>query len=131
MVLIVVVAASSTSTIGSQNPRSRMILPALPACHHEAGRTADAVRRENALTLARNIVRAEKEEMRTLGRYEAVAALGNLGPTPDGFELRLYTDGRSFVVSLKDRTDPCRFGIFSDQDGEIYQGSPGTAQIAS
>jgi hypothetical protein len=125
------VAAVQTSSVAHQLSRQSSTLPAIPSCRHgEGGQATDAVRRQKALDLARTILRAEADKSQKTGRYEALAALTNLGPTPEGFQLRLQTDGQSFVFSLKDGTDPCQFAIFSDQDGVIYQDSPRAMQMA-
>jgi hypothetical protein len=41
--------------------------------------------------------------------------------TPDGFHLQFHTDGTSYLFALKDTMDRCRFSIFSDEDGDIYE----------
>ena len=38
--------------------------------------------------------------------------------------MRVYTDHAGFVVSLKDSLDPCKFGIFSDESGFVYEKAP-------
>jgi len=43
---------------------------------------------------------------------------------PDGFDLQFHTDGRAYTLSLKDRRDPCRFAVFSDQEGAVYAAVP-------
>ena len=39
-----------------------------------------------------------------------------------GFSLQLLTDGRSYLLSLKDETDPCYFAYTSDEGGLIRKG---------
>jgi hypothetical protein len=56
--------------------------------------------------------------------YGALSQLRGVPPTPQGFELRLYTDGRGYVLSLKDTLDPCRYAIFSDEAGTLYEKTP-------
>ena len=41
-----------------------------------------------------------------------------------GFELRLTTDGRSYALALTDKSDPCKFTLYSDDVGIIYTGYP-------
>jgi hypothetical protein len=41
-----------------------------------------------------------------------------------GFSLRLLTDGQRYVLTLKDRTDPCFFAYASDENGIIYEARP-------
>jgi hypothetical protein len=38
-----------------------------------------------------------------------------------GFELQFHTDGATYSFSIKDRLDPCRYAVFSDQDKYIYE----------
>jgi hypothetical protein len=54
-----------------------------------------------------------------------------LSPVPDGFRLRHQTDGESYLLSLKDETDACRYAVFSDQDGILYEKTPMPVQIAA
>ena len=41
-----------------------------------------------------------------------------------GFDLRVTTDGTKYNISVLDRTDPCKYSIFSSDIGIIYQGYP-------
>ena len=41
-----------------------------------------------------------------------------------GFELRVTTDGTKYNISVLDKTDPCRYSVFSSDIGIIYQGYP-------
>jgi hypothetical protein len=45
----------------------------------------------------------------------------NVPPTPAGFELQFHSDGSTYSFSIKDRTDPCRYAVFSDQDKVLYE----------
>jgi hypothetical protein len=54
-------------------------------------------------------------------RYRPFQELTNLPPTPEGFELQFHTDGSSYSFSIKDRLDPCRYVVFSDQDKYLYE----------
>ena len=104
----------------------------MPRCLHDEDATAsNRARREAALSLARALNAAEGRAAEASRRYAPLDALRNLPPTPDGFILRLYTDGDGYVFSLKDDRDPCQFGIFSDQKGFLYSGSPSRALVAS
>lgn len=57
------------------------------------------------------------------GKYAALAALKITQPTPAGFVVSFTTDGTSYAFSVKDTTDPCLFGYFSDHAGVIFQGT--------
>ena len=41
-----------------------------------------------------------------------------------GFEFRLATNGETYWLLLRDKTDPCLFSLYSDQEGVIYYGQP-------
>jgi hypothetical protein len=48
---------------------------------------------------------------------------------PAGFELSFYSGDAGYIFSIKDRLDPCRYAIFSDEAGFIYEKSARTAPI--
>ena len=101
-------------------------------CLHDSDGTApNRARREAARTLARAINSAQGRTAEATRRYVPLAQLPGLPPTPDGFILRLYTDGDGYVFSVKDDRDPCGFGIFSDQKAFLYEGAPSRALVAS
>ena len=54
-------------------------------------------------------------------RYRPLENLANLPATPQGFELQFHTDGNTYSFSIKDRLDPCRYVVFSDQDKYLYE----------
>ena len=41
-----------------------------------------------------------------------------------GFSLQLLTDGQSYMLSLKDQSDPCHFAYTSDEGGLIREARP-------
>ncbi len=45
-------------------------------------------------------------------RYAPHAGLPHLPSAPRGFQLRLYTDGTAYVLSIKDSLDACKYAIF-------------------
>ena len=94
-------------------------------CLHGADETpAQKTRRDAAIQLATRINLAQ---MITSGprtpnnRYRPLDELANIPPTPQGFELQFHTDGNTYSVSIKDRMDPCRYVVFSDQDKYLYE----------
>jgi hypothetical protein len=97
-----------------------------PRCLHGPDeRPAHQARREQALTLAQQIHRAENPgptaiplQRRTFRPFDQLA---NLPPTPDGFKVQLDTDGATYAFSIKDTLDPCRYAVFSDQELSIYE----------
>ena len=56
-------------------------------------------------------------------RYGSLSELG-VGSGPDGFHVRLLSDGTGYAFSIKDSVDPCHFALFSDQEGLIYTAQP-------
>jgi len=109
-------SASITTPVASQRPQQ--------ACLHGENEVPEQrARRVQALALARQI--NTNQYGVAMSKTKAFQAIGNLeltAPTPEGFELRLTTDGNAYAFSLRDTTDPCLFGFFSDQEGLIYQG---------
>lgn len=96
-------------------------------CLHVQNETAsDRVRREQALQFARRLNAAQHSTMpgQQGQRYRAPDELRSLPPVPPGFQLQFHTDGRTYTFALKDSRDPCRFAVFSDQDGYVYAASP-------
>lgn len=94
-------------------------------CLHGALETADdRVRRERAMDFARRVNAAQALPSPRGLRYRPLEELPSVPPVPGGFELQFHTDGRSYTFSLKDRRDPCRFAVFSDQEGAVYAAAP-------
>jgi hypothetical protein len=98
---------------------------AAQSCLHDAHETqAQKARRDAAVQLATRINLAE---MVTSGprtpnnRYRPLNELTNIPPTPPGFDLQFHTDGNTYSFSIKDRMDPCRYAVFSDQEKVLYE----------
>ena len=100
----------------------------VPACLHDAAETGEhRARREQGVRLAKAVIARQAEVAQRVRLYSQMSSLGNLPPAPRGFDMRLYTDGTGFVLVLKDSLDPCRFGIFADESGFVYEKAPLTA----
>jgi hypothetical protein len=93
--------------------------------HTQMETTADRVRREQAIEFARRLNLAQQiSPPASQGRrYRPPDELLNLPRVPAGFQLQFHTDGRTYAFSLKDMRDPCRFAVFSDQEGYVYAAS--------
>ena len=119
------VALASTST-------HEQVIPVSAQCRHDGSELQpDRLRREAALALARAINAVEGEQAQLTRRYQPLAALRGLPETPAGFELRFYSDAAGYMFALKDTLDSCRYAIFSDQSGLLYEKSARTApQVA-
>jgi hypothetical protein len=106
-------AAADQSTVAQQ-----------PACLHGSRETeAERLLRQQALGAARAI-NTRQSELASRGdrKYVAFEQLGNIRLPPVGFETELVTDGKAYAFSIKDTRDPCRFTLFSDQNGVIFVG---------
>ena len=89
------------------------------------------MRRAQAVALARAINQAEGLAAQKTREYQPLAALPNLPQAPVGFRVRLYVDESGYMFSIKDERDPCHYGIFSDENGRLYEMSPQVPQNAS
>jgi len=119
--LCLILLAANTASSTAPSPQ----LSAVPSClHDDRERPADRIRREQALKLVKAIHEAEGTAAERVRMYAALPQLRNLPLTPKGFDLRLYTDGHGYILSLKDSLDPCRYGIFSDESGIVYEKTP-------
>jgi hypothetical protein len=98
---------------------------AAQTCLHGADETpAQKARRDAAIQLATRINLAQmvtSGPRSPVNRYRPLHELVNIPPTPQGFELQFHTDGNTYSFSVKDRTDPCRYVVFSDQDKNLYE----------
>ena len=111
-----------SAVIGAATASDAQLLPATVACLHDGAELrTDRLRREQALALAREINGAQGTLAQQTRRYHRLAALPNLPDVPAGFELKLYGDDAGYVFSLKDTRDTCRYAIFSDQSGLLYE----------
>jgi hypothetical protein len=97
--------------------------PQLACLHGDNESPEQRARRAQALALAREINGNQfNVAMQKTGAFQPIANLELTMPTPPGFDVRLTTDGKAYAFSLRDTTDPCLFGFFSDQQGLIFQG---------
>lgn len=130
-VTAVLTAATTAAVLSWTGSSSAQIFPRAVRCLHGVDETqTDRARREQALTMARAINRAEGQALQQSGRFQPVASLSNIPAAPTDIEVRLYADANRYVVSLKDTGDLCRFGIFSDQSGTVYSSTPTVPQMA-
>jgi hypothetical protein len=97
-------------------------------CLHGRDETAEnRSRREQALKMAKQINLAETVIVgpRTpASKFRPLRELQGVPPAPPGFHVLFYTDGETYSFSIKDKLDPCRYAIFSDQDKDIYEAIP-------
>lgn len=92
--------------------------------HGSAEAPAQKARRDAAIQLATRINMAQGAILSPAPqnrRYRPLEELANIPPTPQGFELQFHTDGTTYSFSVKDRLDPCRYIVFSDQDKYLYE----------
>jgi hypothetical protein len=119
--------------IGAASALPRAQFPSgLPSCRHGGSPTdEDSARRQQATALARRINAAQASFVRETGRFAPVERLGRLPAVPAGFALSMYVDGNGYLFAIKDTRDPCRFAIFSDEAGLLYETSGLDAPIVA
>ena len=101
----------------------RDVVAQQPACLHGPNESpAEQMRRRQALGMARQINSAEVVAQRQTNAYQPLAQLQRVAAAPAGFVVQVAVDPVGYVFSIKDSTDPCGFGYFSDQSGQIYNG---------
>jgi hypothetical protein len=124
------IALLTLTSIQGAAPLSRQVPPAIASCRHDANATdADRSRRAQALALAKAIHAAEANVVRRTGEYHPVRNLGKLPAVPAGFALKLFADREDYVFAVKDTRDPCRYAIFSDSAGLLYEKSAHAAPV--
>ena len=117
--LIAVTTTLATTAIGSPTRATY----AQDTCLHGPSETADqAARRQAALGFTRHVNTMQAQTSVKANTYVALRDLPLTRPVPDGFNLKLTTDGASYSFSVIDGTDPCRLGYFSNDAGVIYRG---------
>lgn len=84
----------------------------------EQARRAAAVRFVQRVNDAELVLRGKE------GRFDNLFNLRGVDAPPVGFVPRVTFDSWSYTIVAKDTFDPCRFSLFSDQDGIIYEGRP-------
>ena len=95
------------------------------ACLHGADESAaNRERRVQAVGLVRAISNAEAQMFPMARAYAPFAFLSGLPPTPDGFTVTLSADLDGYAFLVTDSTDPCRYTMFTNQNGLIYVGAP-------
>src|SRR5688572_8499769 len=70
----------------------------------------ERARREHAIKVAHQI-NALQATSGGIPRYRRPSEL-KMPPMPNNFEMSFYTDGRTYMFSLKDSADPCHFAVF-------------------
>ncbi len=103
--------------------------PGRPACLHESPSSdPHRARRDQAIRLAYEI-NAAQARARGLGRpgrarnpYLPLDQLMNVPAPPAGFQVQHHTSGEAYFFSIKDTLDPCKYAVFSDESGDVYEG---------
>ena len=97
-------------------------MAAQPVCLHGTGEIPEqAARRKQALSLAREIHNQQHKAFQSAKAYLPAEKLAEQ-TVPDGFEMKLITDGKGYAFSVVDKSDPCKFGYFSNDAALIYRG---------
>ena len=113
----VTVAVLMSFLLVSSVRTQRQVVVAARCLHDGDESPANRERREQALALAKAINDAEGQSSQRTRRFQPLQQLGSLPPTPDGFVIRLYTDGDGYIFSIKDDRDACQYGVFSGSEG--------------
>jgi hypothetical protein len=119
----VCIAALGIASIGWASMPGRPISSAISCRHQQAANQEDRARRAQALALAKAINTSEAELVKRTRQYQPLESLHNLPPVPGGFQLNLYADHSGYIFAIKDTLDPCRFAVFSDAGGLLYEKS--------
>lgn len=121
---LVTMTCTVALALGWSIVRPEAALQPQQACLHGDNEAPEQrVRRVRALALARQInTNQHGVALRNTNAFQPIARLELTAPIPEGFDLRLTTDGDTYAFSVRDTTDPCLFGFFSDQQGVIFQG---------
>jgi hypothetical protein len=100
--------------------------PSFGQCLHGPGEDpAQKTRRQTALRFVRAVNTAEANEgMRKAKKYLPMETLTLETREVEGFEAQFTTDGKTYSLILKDKTDPCGFAFSTNQAGVIFQGYP-------
>jgi hypothetical protein len=111
-------------------PERQLQLSSAISCRHDqAAKQDDRARHAQALTLAKAINVAEAELVRRTRQYQPLESLHNLPAVPSGFQLNLHADRSGYIFAIKDTSDPCRFAVFSDAGGLLYEKSALNAPV--
>ena len=119
----VCIAVLGIVSFGSAAAPGRQFSSAMSCLHRQAAKQEDRARRAQALTLAKAIHVAEAGVVRRTRQYESLENLPTLPAVPAGFQLSLYAGRAGYIFSIKDTLDPCRFAVFSDASGLLYEQS--------
>jgi hypothetical protein len=82
-----------------------------------------AQRRHAALVAVRLVNTAEADAQKKGQKYLALSDLKQVTVPPD-FALSLVTDGKSYMLLLRDSSDPCGFAFVSGDGGVIFEAQP-------
>jgi len=130
MSVVIVGVITSGFVLRASRSNGQALNSRAAVCRHgEDESPANRTQRLQALAVASAINRAEGQQAQQTRRYAPLTTLGVLPPVPQDFTLRLYADAEGYVAVLKDGRDPCRYAIFTEQSGHIYETSS-PAQIA-
>ncbi len=95
-----------------------------PCLHGQSESASNRQRRQRALRVASVINMAQAQALRVDPQqrgYRPLEELANVPFLPRGFTIQFHTDSETYTFSIKDTLDPCRFAVFSDQDGFVYE----------
>jgi len=120
-VVVGVVAAIGLATLWHSVPAAQS------QCLHGQSEAAEQrARRAAALRVVRALNTAEANDatVRQTKQYRLPTELSVDFSTVDDFEPHFTTDRTTYALMLIDTADACRFALFTNQNGVIFQGYP-------
>jgi hypothetical protein len=85
-------------------------------------RLGSATRLTEAIRRVRSVNTRQAQQKATISHYVTADELGL--KDDNGFEVSLRTEASGYMVFIRDATDPCSSGVFSDHRGIIYTAKP-------
>lgn len=74
-------------------------------------------RRSQLIGLARDIHNQQLQAKQKVNSYKPMTGLTLTRPVPEGVEIKLAADAEGYGFSIVDKTDECRSGVFSNDQG--------------
>lgn len=98
---------------------------AAQTCLHGSEETSSQrARREAAIRYVEQVNAAQETLRDELGVSGRLDELPRIDGPPVGFVVLLTVDDYNYAITLKDVLDPCRYAVFSDSHGIIYEAAP-------
>ena len=94
-------------------------------CRHGDDESAgEHLRRDAAVKFIAEVNAAQTRRHGETGRYSTLAELQQASTPPLGFVPRVVVDQFGYALKVVDALDPCRFALFSDEGGVVFEAHP-------